>query len=206
MAQPLWKKTWARLVMVPVAALLLAVTAQVAWTDWCLDHCRPRASADAVVVFTGDMDRIRAAVRLTRETSARYLLVSREQRRLVEGIVRSEGGIEGAQLFVDDHYAATTDGNARYVAPLLRGLGAREVLLVTDWYHLPRALFLTRLYLAFSGIHVDPVAAGGVPGHPWKSPALQSEGFKFWGSLLRVILHPLGVKNWPPNASSLKAG
>jgi uncharacterized SAM-binding protein YcdF (DUF218 family) len=187
-------KTWLkRSAWAALALVVMALAAQVFWTDWCLRHCRAQNTADAVVVFTGDVDRIRTAVRLTRESSAKYLLVSRDQRRLVEGIVKREGGLNGATLFVDDSYAWTTDGNARYAAPLLRDLSVQEALLVTDWYHLPRSLFLLKWYLGFSPVNVRPYPAQGISDRPWEEPQLQAEFFKFWGSLLRLGLYEVGV-------------
>jgi len=193
-----------RLALYAVFLVLALGTAQVLWVDDCLRQCRVKPSADAVVVFTGDVDRIRAGVHLARETGARYLVVSREQKRMVEGIVRAEGGLPGVTLFIDDSVALTTDGNARYAAPLLKGLSVQDAALVTSWFHMPRSLFLLKLYLGCSSIRVHPYAFSGATGDPWDNPSLQLECLKFWGSVLRVVLHRFGVDDWPRNSGGLK--
>jgi uncharacterized SAM-binding protein YcdF (DUF218 family) len=193
-----------RLILGVLVLVALALSVQLYWVDACLRECLVPPSADAVVVFSGDVERIRSGVELVRTTGARYLVVSREQRRLVEGVIRQEGGLPGVDLFVDDSYATTTDGNARYAAPLLRDFSVQDAALVTDWYHMPRALFLLKVYLGGSAIHLHPYPSRAIPEHPWEDSALQLECFKMWGSVLRVALHKVGVDDWPPNASGLK--
>jgi hypothetical protein len=128
-----------------------------------------KPNVDAVVVFTGEIGRIRSGARLTRETFARYLLVTRDQWRFVEGLIKRSGGLNGATLFVDETYATTTDGNARYAAPLLRDLGVQDVLLVSDWYHLPRSRFLLRSYLGGTKIKIHTYPPTD-PGAAWSYP------------------------------------
>jgi uncharacterized SAM-binding protein YcdF (DUF218 family) len=180
------------------------LAAQVLWVDVCLRESQVVPSADAVVVFSGDTGRIRAGVRLVRETGAKYLLVTREQKKFVDGIVKEEGGLPNVTVFIDDASALTTDGNARYVAPILKDLSVQDVALVTSWFHLPRSLFLLKLYLGPSSIRVHPYAFGAVSKDPWENPFLQAEFIKFWGSVLRVGLHTVGINDWPKNAAGLK--
>ncbi len=93
--------------------------------------------------------------------------------------------------------ARTTDQNARYSAPLIRTSGVNSIVLLRPWFHLPRALFLTRLYLRGSGIQVTPVFLGGLPADWWLRKEFWFEMIKFWGSLFRVGLAGLGIEEWP---------
>jgi hypothetical protein len=97
--------------------------------------------------------------------------------------------------------AWTTDQDARLTVPvvktLLRGNAGKHVLLVTSWYHMPRAYFLTRLYLLGSGITLDRAPSNIAPVKWWKSSDLRWEFPKFWGSLFRVGLSLSGIQNWP---------
>lgn len=96
-----------------------------------------------------------------------------------------------------DHFAKTTDQNARNAAKFLKAGGFRHPLLVTSWYHLPRALFLTRLYLAGSGITVEGRASDLIPPHWWQEPDAWAELAKFWGSVGRAALALFGFeKAW----------
>jgi uncharacterized SAM-binding protein YcdF (DUF218 family) len=63
--------------------------------------------------------------------------------------------------------ARITAENAAYVAELVRELEAREVVVVTSWWHRPRARLLFGAMLRGSGARVRVVSAA----RPW-SPAL----------------------------------
>ncbi len=93
--------------------------------------------------------------------------------------------------------ARTTDQNARYSAPLIRTSGANSVVLLRPWFHLPRALFLTRFYLRGSGIQVTPVSLDRLPADWWLRKEFWFEMIKFWGSLFRVGLAGFGIEEWP---------
>jgi hypothetical protein len=67
----------------------------------------------------------------------------------------------GAEVeLVLERDARHTRGNARMVADEARARAAREVLLVTSWWHRPRATTLVRAALRDSGI---PVSSTGAP-------------------------------------------
>ncbi len=88
---------------------------------------------------------------------------------------------------VVDHYARTTDQNARNAVRFLKQGGYRKGLLVTSWYHMPRALFLTRYYLMGTSIHVEPYYFDMTESFV-NQPDFWAEIFRFWGSLGRVAL------------------
>ncbi len=107
-------------------------------------------------------------------------------------------GLVDDRLWVEDK-SRTTDQNARYCVPLILQSGDKDLVLALPWYHLPRALFLTRFYLKGMDVMVTPYAGGPLPDHWWSSPYFRLELFKFWGSLLRILLADIGVENWPPH-------
>jgi hypothetical protein len=102
----------------------------------------------------------------------------------------------------------TTDQDARLTVPvvktLLQGSRGKRVLFVTSWYHMPRAYFLTRLYLLGSGIILECVPSNEAPVKWWRSSDLRWEFPKFWGSLFRVGLSWGGVQNWPRPAGYIR--
>ena len=106
-----------------------------------------------------------------------------------------------------DHFARTTDQNARNAVKFLKAGGFHKALLVTSWFHMPRALFLTRLYLigfnlrhgfgGQAGITVEPYPSDSLAKNYWTYPDFWAEIFRFWGSLARVGLALLGFeKPW----------
>ncbi|WP_338054487.1 YdcF family protein [Salipiger pentaromativorans] len=52
-------------------------------------------------------------------------------------------GVPETAVFLEDR-SVTTEENIRFALPVLAELGAREVVVVTDLYHLPRALLVAR--------------------------------------------------------------
>src|SRR3990172_11669873 len=70
-------------------------------------------------------------------------------RRLAE-----DDGVPASRIVLEER-ATTTLESAAYCAPIIAARGWRQVLLVTDRYHLPRALIAFRSY----GVH----ARGSVP-------------------------------------------
>ncbi len=84
--------------------------------------------------------------------------------------------------------ANTTDQNARYAAKFIRRGNYKNVVLDVGWFHVPRALFLTKLYLLGSGVKVIPCAKVSAPFAWWTRPLFWVELLKFWGSIGRVVL------------------
>jgi uncharacterized SAM-binding protein YcdF (DUF218 family) len=170
------------------------------------EHSPKNKNADVVLVYAGDPNRIPVGFQLADKISARWLVYSgraedirayRRQHRIPSGC---------AVQVVDGTY--TTDQNARRSIPvvksLLRGSDSKRVLLVTSWYHMPRAYFLTRLYAISSGITLDYAPAEPIPTGWWKRPELRSELLRFWGSLMRVGLAVFGIENWPRPAGCIQ--
>jgi len=96
-----------------------------------------------------------------------------------------------------DNTAWTTDQNARRATEFIRKGGYKRVVLDVAWFHLPRALFLTRLYLLGSGAEITPCSKTPLPDHWWNYWLFHREIFKFWGSLGRVALASIGIETGP---------
>jgi hypothetical protein len=68
---------------------------------------------------------------------------------------------------------------------------------------MPRALFLTRIYLWGTDVQVDPYWAEPIPAAWWKIGHFWLEGLKFWGSLIRVVFAAFG---WETQKHFLEIG
>ncbi len=152
---------------------------------------RPEKGYD-LVLFYGGAGSVDQAVKLAMEGPT-ALFISGDESEAREALREVPKDL----LVVSDPRALTTDQNARYSAPFIRQKGCRRVLLVTGWDHLPRALFLTRFYLMGSGVTVIPCANSPAPKDWWRYPETRVQLFKFWGSLGRIILHEIGINDWP---------
>ncbi|MDR3440050.1 YdcF family protein [Telmatospirillum sp.] len=68
-------------------------------------------------------------------------------------------GVPETSLLIEDQSLTTLD-NARFCGPIIRARGWSRLLLVTDGYHLPRALYTFRRF----GL---PATGWAVPAPPW---------------------------------------
>jgi uncharacterized SAM-binding protein YcdF (DUF218 family) len=93
---------------------------------------------------------------------------------VLTGWARRDGALPEAELMrrvwegppervICDTESRITAENAARVAVLVRELGAREVVVVTSWWHRLRAALLFRLLLRETGALVRVIAAG----RPW---------------------------------------
>jgi uncharacterized SAM-binding protein YcdF (DUF218 family) len=153
-------------------------------------------SADLVLIYSGSGSRELAARGWEGPgTPPRFLFSGWEYNRPALG---KSTGLPNARFFVEDQ-AKTTDQNIRYSLPLIRRSGAKNLVLALPWFQLPRALFLTRLYLIGSGDSVAAYATVPPPSGWWKTSDFWREILKFWGSLFRIILSRAGIESWPPH-------
>ena len=153
----------------------------------------PLAPYDVVLVYGGKFSRTPAGLALAQKAGVPVFIS--EAFGDPNDVQKKAGGVTVPVTV--DHFAKTTDQNARNAAKFLKAGGFRRPLLVTSWYHLPRALFLTRLYLGGSGLLVQGHASDSIPPHWWQEPDAWAELAKFWGSVVRVALALFGFeKAW----------
>ena len=100
--------------------------------------------ADAIVILGGgDAARWRQGLVLAAAYPEAPLIVTGDQ-----GVILAELLAHGipAQRIRHETAATSTVENARLTRPVLDQLGARRVILVTNWFHAPRSLSLFRKY------------------------------------------------------------
>lgn len=106
------------------------------------------ARADAIVVLTGDEERISTGVRLMVEGRARRLLISgvhpgtrvpAELKRRIEGKDAARDALVRCCIDIG-HDAANTFGNADEARQWVQANGFRSVIVVTSGYHMLRSL------------------------------------------------------------------
>lgn len=113
------------------------------------------AHADGIVVLTGGEDRIQAALRLLADGRADRLLVTGIGGGAMLRELAARTGINAAPLAARvtlGRGAATTYGNAAETAVWARTNGVTSLIVVTAFYHMPRAL--TEIGRALPGVRL----------------------------------------------------
>ena len=103
----------------------------------------PPPHVDAIVVLTGGPERVDVALRLLAGGTADRLLVSGAGEKTDLAILAHRAGIDPAPLerqITLGHAARSTRGNALETAAWTREHGIDSLLVVTSWFHMPRAL------------------------------------------------------------------
>jgi len=147
-----------------------------------------------VLVYSGGENRVTGALQVFGDRGLPQFLFSGWD--YAKPYLLKATGLNEDRILLEGH-AMTTDQNARYSKPLIITTGAKHVVLALPWYHMPRALFLTRFYLLGTGIKVVPYAPFPTPERWWTRREFRLEFVKFWGSLGRIVLAIFGIENWP---------
>ncbi len=133
-----------RIVALALGALLLAWVVGFFWYLALAASAAPaRAQAQGIVVLTGGADRVRTALRLLRDGDARRLLVSGIGGGADLAALGQNAGFDAQPLaprITLGRGAASTYGNAAEAAAWARAHHIRSLILVTAFYHMPRAL------------------------------------------------------------------
>ena len=97
--------------------------------------------ADALIVLGGGGSRHRAerAAELFREGKAPKIVVSGVGDSQINAQILVKNGVPATAITLESNSDSTLE-NAKFSIPLLRGLGAHRVIIVTSWYHSRRAL------------------------------------------------------------------
>jgi uncharacterized SAM-binding protein YcdF (DUF218 family) len=69
------------------------------------------------------------------------------------------GGVPAEVILIEDR-STTTEENLRLALPILRARGAERMILVTDWYHVPRARMTARRLGLVTGSRCPPLRGG----------------------------------------------
>lgn len=131
-------------------ALVALIAAAVAWVggfawfvrDAMLPHSPPPA-ADGIVALTGGADRVRAGLLLLKDHRADRLLVTGIGGHAAFRDLARQAGLDPAPLAARvtlGRGATSTHGNAEEIAAWARVHALHSLIVVTAFYHMPRAL------------------------------------------------------------------
>lgn len=184
-----------------VAAVALPLLAGVGWAagfGWFLRSATAPATlpahADAILALTGGAKRVETALRLLADGRARLLLVSGVGGPTEFAELARRAGVSGSlrDRVTLGRAATSTRGNAQEAAAWARPRDVRSIIVVTAFYHMPRALTELTRTLPGVALHPAPVGDDLLPS-PASLRLLAAEYTKFLGS-------ELGVSGWVPGA------
>jgi len=125
-------------------ALLIGWVAGLAWFIRAAERAEPTAPrADGIVALTGGADRVETALRLLASGHARWLLVSGLGPGTDLATLARRAGVDTALLAPRielGRQATSTRGNAVETAAWARAKDIHALIVVTAWYHMPRAM------------------------------------------------------------------
>lgn len=120
----------------------------------------PPPDADGIVAFTGGADRVETALRLLQAHRARWLLLSGIGIGVDLAVLAHRAGVDPEPLAGQvtlGRQATTTRGNALETAAWATDHDINTLIVVTAYYHMPRALTELRRVLPGMKLYPDPV-------------------------------------------------
>lgn len=157
--KPSFRRRWWLIPALPI----LAAAAGFSWFLYLTE--RPAAvfdRADGIVVLTGGAERIEAGIRLLAGEKAATMLISGIGGRGELALLARGSGVDTASLADRvklGREATSTHGNALETAAWARDNRIGTLIVVTAWYHMPRALVELHRMLPGVTLLPDPVRA-----------------------------------------------
>jgi uncharacterized SAM-binding protein YcdF (DUF218 family) len=163
----------------------------------------PPRHADAIVVLTGGPDRIEVALHLLAEDAADRLLISGAGEKTDFAVLANRAGIDPASLeqrITMGHAAHSTRGNALETAAWVREYDIRSLLVVTSWFHMPRALVELRRAVPAVTVHPYPVGRPDAEGlaHVNLIRHVIGEYHKYLAASAGLTALPRTITTWGP--------
>ena len=144
-SHPAGRRSWLRRSALALGRCMAAVAAWILWSPW----PDPEQEAlpwvpDAIVALGGgDEARGRKCLELARSFPQAPVVVTGDGGTIVR-FLQNRGVSENR--IVHEERATSTIENARFTAVILDGLHTRRVVIVTNWFHVPRSLAVFRIY------------------------------------------------------------
>jgi uncharacterized SAM-binding protein YcdF (DUF218 family) len=148
--------------------------------------------AELVVVFPGDSMRFNSGIELIKDGLApRFMVVNTTDIHLRE-ILQMNGAPEAIGT-LDGGISRSTFEDVYQTAKMIEENQLDSVIVVTSGYHMPRALFLLKVYLTISGqeVHIQSFPVKEEKGFRENLMQYSNEAIKLWGSTIEMTGHYL---------------
>lgn len=179
--------------------------------DWVLSKVGSLKKADLIVVFWGDEERVKDGFKLARSGYASHFVISPASNSAIKAFEKRYGTFNPGVSLIIEPKARTTFENAVYTKRIALEHGFKSLILVTSFYHMPRANFLLRYMLVGTNTKVllFPVDHGQLNGNNWFESyegikLILHELIKFWASIIEIGIYLVNgdlpesnPKEWP---------
>lgn len=163
--------------------------------------------ADGIVVLTGGAERIEAGLRLLADDRAGKLLISGIGGGADLAVLARGSGVDTAALagrIKLGRLATSTHGNARETAGWAHDNGIGTLIVVTAWYHMPRALTELRTTMPAVTMLAAPVRPQAAQAHP--EPSLAGTNRLLIEEYNKYLLARVGLTGWLPDREAPQTG
>ena len=139
------KRRFILVLLVLALAFVASLASWVQWGQWPNPGQRPVvADADAIVVLGGgDPARWKQGLTIAAAFPDVPLIVTGDGGTIVDAFIAN--GIQKSRI-EHEKAATSTVENAKFTKPMLDRLQAKRVILVTNWFHVPRSFAIFRKY------------------------------------------------------------
>lgn len=181
------RKHFGQYILTAITLLLLVAAIQTGAAIYFWKTEATLQPADLVVVFPGEKQRITTGLKAIKNGSARrFMLIGSTQENLQQ--LLSKNNTPPSVSPMPGGKSRSTFEDVYQTVKTIKENQLNSVILVSSSYHLPRALFLLKVYLTISGhdIHIQAAATNPVPQDKKIFKQHSNEMIKFWGSFLEM--------------------
>jgi uncharacterized SAM-binding protein YcdF (DUF218 family) len=161
----------------------------------------PLRRTDAIVALTGGPDRVEVALKLLANGAAGKLLISGAGEKTDLGALAHLAGIDAAPLEQQvtlGHAAHSTRGNASETASWAHEHDIGSLLVVTAWFHMPRAMIELRRAMPAVTAYPYPIGHLSVAelSHGGMARRVIGEYHKYLAALAGFTAWPFAIETW----------
>ncbi|MGB3209323.1 MAG: YdcF family protein [Desulforhopalus sp.] len=143
--------------------------------------------ADLVIVFPGENYRIDTGIKRVKKGFGSHFAVVGKPDGEIRELLRKKGVPESIHALSCGKSRSTFE-DVYQTAQVIEKNQLSSVIVVTSGYHLPRALFLLKIFLKISGqdVRIQGFPVEGAQKSTLKLTQYSKEPVKFWGSMLEM--------------------
>jgi uncharacterized SAM-binding protein YcdF (DUF218 family) len=199
---PISKDTHLKIKSIPITftVIPLLLICNIVIIEWIyfykiITQNNPLQKADLILVFSGNPNRINKGIELALKGYAPNIVISSASVDEITYYKKKYGEPIDSINFIKEANARTTSENAIYSKRIIKQHNFKSIILITSWYHLPRANFLLKSSLFNSAVKTQLYSAEthSLTGkellfNKSNRKTILSEMAQVWGSVFEMIV------------------